>query len=457
MKKGDTLKLCISGINERGKSYGYIDENKIYVNINSAKGQIVEGKLTKTRKKRYELTHCNILDYANRENQMYDILEKQLGGCNYQYYTYEEQLQIKTQNIKSALDTIIKNEYIFEKSIESVEKTAYRNKMEFSFGNEVKDGETILGLHKQNSFHDIVDVSYCKLMDNNFNKIYMLVNFLVKKYKLDFYHRLSHVGYLRNLILRKTTTEILVNLICTDQIDANIEKEFLKEFKENLLNLELDNTKIKGIIYTINNKLSDAVFSEKESILYGERDICETLLGLKFNISPYSFFQTNTKTVEKLYSKVLQYVNDINIKDAIIFDLFSGTGTIGQIVSKSAKQVYGIEIVKEAVDKANENCKLNNIQNCKFIAGDVFEQLEKLERADLLIIDPPRAGIGYKTIEKLIKYKTNNIIYVSCNIRSLLDDLKTFQMYDYKVEKVCLVDMFPYTNHVENVVLLTKA
>jgi hypothetical protein len=197
------------------------------------------------------------------------------------------------------------------------------------------------------------------------------------------------------------------------------------------------------------------VVSEKENILYGKRDICEELFDLKFEISPYSFFQTNKKTIEKLYSKVIEYIG--SEKDRVVFDLFSGTGTIGQIVSKNCKKVIGIEIVEEAVKKAKANCLLNNIQNCEFIAGDVFSKLENLEKPDLLILDPPRNGVGEKVVKKIAEfYSTNEIIYVSCNPRTLCTDLKQFQEYGYTVKKVCVVDMFPFTNHCEVVVLMSR-
>ena len=455
MKKGEIVRIKIEDINERGKSYGFVNEDRVYVNINAAKDMVVEGKLTKTRHKRFELTNCQILDYAGRANQIYDELQRQCGGCNFQYYTYEEQLQLKARNLKRNLDSCIKNEYIFEEPIESVEKIGYRNKMEFSFGNEYLDGPTILGLHKQNSFHDIVDVSNCKLMDDNFNKIYIKINEITKLSGLDFYHRLKHTGYLRNVVLRKGCNDILVNIVTTSQIDKNVENIYLDKISEELLNLDLFGFSITGILHTVNDRLQDMVYSEKETLIYGKKDLEEKILGLKFRISPYSFFQTNSKTVEKLYSKVLDYLGDE--KDIVAFDLFSGTGTIGQIISKKCSKVYGIEIVEEAVIKANENCKLNGIENCKFIAGDVFEKIDGLENPNILVLDPPRNGVGEKTINKLLDlYQVEKIVYVSCNPKTLVSDLKIFQSRGYEIKKVCIVDMFPFTNHVETVALLSK-
>ncbi len=466
LKKGDLIQLKIVNLDTKGRAYGFFDENKIYVNINAAQNQVVEGIFVKRRRK-FELIHCKIVDFAGRKNAIYDDISRQNGGCNYQYYTYDEQLEIKVGHIKKELDRIIKYNYVFEEPVRSVKPDKYRNKMEFSFGNATKGGPIILGLHKQNSFHDIVEVDGLKLMDDNFNKIYIFCNEFCKKTGFDFYHRLDHIGFFRNLVIRKAefTKQILVNIVTTTQISQLEKEKFQKKFKEALLALNLeDNFKITGILHTFNDNFSDMVISESETILYGERDLTEEIFGLKFKISPYSFFQTNSQTVEKLYGKVLEYlekIENLKINEATVFDLFSGTGTIGQIVSKKAKQVYGIELVPEAVEKADENAKLNNISNASFIAGDVFEKLDEFDNTginpNILILDPPRAGIGEKTITKLIKYNTKNIIYVSCNSKTLVTDLIKFGEHGYKLTICSAVDMFPYTPHIEVVGLLKKS
>ena len=235
LRKGDLIQLKIENLDTKGRAYGFYDENKIYTNINAAKDQIVEGIFVKRRHK-YELIHCKIIDFAGRKNAIYDDEARQNGGCNYQYYTYEEQLEIKAGHIKKELDRIIKNEYIFEEPVKSPKPEKYRNKMEFSFGNAVKDGPIILGLHKQNSFHDIVEVDGLKLMDDNFNKIYIFCNEFCKKTGFDFYHRLDHKGFFRNLVIRKAefTKQILVNIITTTEIEDTQKREF-QEFYIHLM------------------------------------------------------------------------------------------------------------------------------------------------------------------------------------------------------------------------------
>lgn len=232
--------------------------------------------------------------------------------------------------------------------------------------------------------------------------------------------------------------------------------DILSEYLNGLLEIKLeDDYEITGVLHTINDNLSDTVQSDKEYILYGKRDIFECINGLKFNISPYSFFQINTKTAQLLYNKAIELI-DCDNKE-IAFDLFSGTGTIGQILANEYKKVYSIEIVREAVDKAIENAKLNNLDNIVYLCGDVFEKLKEIQDIpNVVVIDPPRPGIGKKTIERLIEYNIDSYLYISCNPISLVEDIKVFQNMGYYVKKVRIVDMFPFTNHVETVALLSK-
>ena len=220
-----------------------------------------------------------------------------------------------------------------------------------------------------------------------------------------------------------------------------------------ILNLKLDG-KIKCIAHSIYDGVADVARAEEMRILYGEDKITEELLGLHFNISSFSFFQTNSLGAEKLYSVVREFIG--TTKDKIIFDLYSGTGTIGQILSPTAKKVIGIEIVEEAVEKANENAKLNNLDNCTFIAGDVLNKIDELEdKPDIIVLDPPREGIHPKAIQKIIDYMPETFIYISCKPTSLENDLPHFLDNGYKVVKVQCVDMFPMTPHVESIILMT--
>ncbi|MFA9423273.1 MAG: 23S rRNA (uracil(1939)-C(5))-methyltransferase RlmD, partial [Sedimentibacter sp.] len=256
---------------------------------------------------------------------------------------------------------------------------------------------------------------------------------------------------LRYLLVRKAekTGEILINLITTSQSSLNE-----KEFVDSIVNLKLEG-KVKCIAHSIFDGVADVARADEMRILYGEDKITEELLGLHFNISSFSFFQTNSLGAEKLYSIVRDFIG--TTEDKVIFDLYSGTGTIAQILASSARKVIGIELVEEAVAKANENAKLNNLENCTFITGDVLKKIDELEdKPDIIVIDPPREGIHPKAIQKIIDYQPETFIYISCKPTSLANDLPCFLSNGYKVVKVQTVDMFPMTPHVETVVLMEK-
>ena len=462
MRKNDIIEITIKGIDFPSKPYGYYenDERKFYSNIHVAIGQKIRGRVGKIKNTKVELRDIEIIDDLNKK-PFCDKFNK-CGGCSFQYFDYKEQSKLKTELVFKLIDSCIVNrDYLKLDTVTMENDLEYRNKMEFSFGNEIKDGPIMLGLHKKNSFHDIVNVKNCMLMDNDFRVIYDFTDNFFRERNIEFYHRLTHIGFLRNMVIRKgeKTKELSVNLITTSQVENY---DIVNEWKNELEKLELEK-EIKTIIHTINDDKSDQVKSDKEILLKGERDINERIFDLNFKISPYSFFQTNSFGVEKLYGEVIKILDKIteNMNEKpIVFDLFSGTGTIGQVVSKNSKYVYGIEIVEEAVEKANENARLNGIENARFIAGDVFEKLDELNNLkiipDILILDPPRSGVGEKTIDKLLDYKVDNIIYVSCNPKTLATDLKIFEDNGYMLKQVTCVDMFAYTPHIETVALLSK-
>ena len=377
------------------------------------------------------------------------------GGCSYQTMSYDNQLKLKEDMVKGILDKAIKGDYRFEGILGSPVQWGYRNKMEFSFGDQFKDGPLALGMHKKNSFHDIVTVDNCKIVDKDYNIILRCVLDYCAKRELPFYHKLRHEGYIRHLLVRRTTKtkELLVALVTTS--DAEMEKKAdLMRLVEEIKALDLS-AKLCGVIHIINDGLADVVQSDKTRILYGNEYVYEELLGLKFKISVFSFFQTNSLGAEVLYSKARDYIGET--KDKLIFDLYSGTGTIAQILAPVAKKVVGVEIIEEAVEAAKVNASLNNLDNCTFIAGDVLKVIDELhDKPDLIVLDPPRDGINPKTLQKIINFGVDRMVYISCKPTSLARDLEMLQEQGYKVEKACAVDMFPGTVHVETVVLLSK-
>jgi len=228
----------------------------------------------------------------------------------------------------------------------------------------------------------------------------------------------------------------------------------MDEYKDLMAGLNYEGS-LTGILHTINNSFSDVVTADRVEILYGSDYIVEELLGLKFKITPFSFFQTNSLGAEKLYSIVRDFMGDAS--GSVVFDLYCGTGTIGQIAAPKAKKVIGVELLEEAVESANENAKLNGLENCNFIAGDVAKVIQTItDKPDIIILDPPRSGVSPMALDYVIKFDAPEIIYVSCNPKTLVDNLKVLVDKGYKIDKVAVMDMFPHTPHVETVVRIEK-
>ena len=411
------------------------------------------------------------------------------GGCTYISLPYEEQLKIKEAQIKKLIGNCLdgkQKEYVFEGIKGSPAVYEYRNKMEFSFGDEVKDGPLSLGMHKRGSFYDVISVDNCRIVDEDYRTILKTTLVFFKEKNVSFYHRLRHDGYLRHLLVRKAvkTGEILIALVTTTQRESwaeqagiNIEetdinalaKQFLEAekvllqmWKEKILEANLKGT-VAGILHIQNDSLADVVKSDYTNILHGQDFFYEELLGLKFKISTFSFFQTNSLGAEVLYQTARDYIGDLGTSDEngapdkIVYDLYSGTGTIAQLMAPVAKKVIGVEIVEEAVEAAKKNAELNGLTNCEFIAGDVLKVLDSIEeKPDFIILDPPRDGIHPKALEKIIDYGVDRLIYVSCKPTSLVRDLEVFLEKGYQVDRAVAVDQFPWTANCETIALLSK-
>ena len=464
MKKGQVLEGIVERVVFPNKGIVSVEgeEQKVIVK-NAIEGQKIRFSINKKRKGKAEGRLLEVIERSPLQTEEECAYFGKCGGCMYQGVPYQEQLKIKETQVKNLLAPVLLNagyelDEIFEGVKESPRSLAYRNKMEFSFGDEVKDGPLSLGMHKRGSFHDIVTVDGCRIVDEDYSKILRGVLDFFTEHQVPFYHKMSHVGYLRHLLVRKAvkTGEILIDLVTTTQpIEGADTKELLSEMAATICALELEGT-VVGILHTENDSVADAVINEHTELLYGQDHFEEELLGLQFSISPFSFFQTNSLGAEVLYETAREYVADAG-NGKIVYDLYSGTGTIAQILAPVAKEVIGVEIIEEAVEAAKENAKRNRLENCEFLAGDVLKVLDDIEqKPDFIVLDPPRDGIHPKALEKIISYGVEKMVYISCKPTSLARDLEVLLARGYEAERICCVDMFPQTTGIETVCLLGK-
>ncbi|MCD8231202.1 MAG: class I SAM-dependent RNA methyltransferase [Clostridiales bacterium] len=484
---------------------------------NTIPGQRVRFAVTKKRSGKADGRLLEVLEHSPEE------LEEPAcphfgvcGGCNYQTLPYEEQLQLKSAQVLALMREVVPNaENVFEGIKASPRQFGYRNKMEFTFGDAYRDGPLTVGMHKRGGFYDIVTVDQCRIVDEDYRQILAATEAFFREKRTPYYHRMRHEGYLRHLLVRKAvkTGEILVDLITTTQKtggertgtlraaavgevaseavrdkdvrnivpelerntvmggtapetareqNAEAEKVLLDGWVQTLLSLNLTGT-IAGILHTKNDSPADAVKNEGTEILYGQDYFYEELLGLKFRITPFSFFQTNSLGAEVLYETARGFIrdafaaNDQSLEGKTVFDLYSGTGTIAQMLASVSGKVVGVEIVEEAVEAARQNAAENGIANCEFIAGDVLKVLDEVEeKPDFIVLDPPRDGVHPKALEKIIRYGVEKMIYISCKPTSLQRDLAVLQERGYRVERMCCIDLFPGTVHCETVVALSQ-
>ena len=500
MKKGEIYEAIVEKVEFPNKGIVHVGEEKVIVK-NAIPGQKIQFVINKKRNGKCEGRLLEVLEASELERKEGACPHFGVcGGCLYQSLPYEEQLKIKEGQIKSLLDSVCKS-YEFEGIKGSPISDGYRNKMEFSFGDEYKGGPLALGMHRRGSFYDIVNTPQCHIVHEDFRKILTATLEYFTEKGMGYYRKLQHEGYLRHLLVRRAvkTGEILVALVTSGQTgkegmpqSLETEKVLLEEWKKTLLALKMEGS-FAGILHIRNDTLADVVQSDETTVLYGKGYFYEELLGLKFQITPFSFFQTNSLGAEVLYETARGYVGET--KDKVVFDLYSGTGTISQIIAPVAKKVVGVEIVEEAVGAAKvnaeaipvqdsvkgvcgmlgleplylacegrlvifapkENAEANGLHNCEFIAGDVLKVIDEItEKPDLIILDPPRDGIHPKALDRIINFGVDHLVYISCKPTSLVRDLVILQERGYKLERAVAVDMFPATANCETVAKLIR-
>jgi 23S rRNA (uracil1939-C5)-methyltransferase len=373
------------------------------------------------------------------------------GGCLHQGVPYEEQAKLKDEQMYQLFEKYNVASSSYQGLVPAITPYRYRNKMEYTFGDQEIGGPLELGMHQKGRFMSIVTCDECQLVPEDFNRVLSATLEFCRGNGYSFYHKKTHQGLLRNLVIRHgvRTNELLVDIITSSE-EGFDEEGYLKTLQA----LELDNTLV-GVLHTLNDSLADAVIDESTKILYGRDYYYEEILGLRFQVKTFAFFQTNIDAVERLYSDALSLLPDINEK--IVYDLYCGTGTITQLMASKAKRAYGVEIVEDSVEAAKFNAKLNGIENCEFLCGDVKNKLDELtETPDMIVVDPPRAGMHDKVVHMLCRYGIPEILYISCNPKTLCMNLELFKMNGYEPKYMKAYDNFPMTKHVETVCLLSN-
>lgn len=467
MKKGQIYEGVIEKVKFPNKGIVHIEDRDVVIK-NGIVGQTVSFRVNKVRKDKCEGQLLEVLKKSEQELETPTCEHFGVcGGCTYQNLAYSKQAKLKETQVRDLLGPVLVQDgksfdELFEGVKYSPREFEYRNKMEFSFGDSYKDGPLALGMHKRGSFYDIVNVEKCRIVDEDYRRILICVQSFFEGKKISFYHKLRHEGYLRHLLVRKAvkTGEILITLVTSTQTEGFEEDALLQEFRNTILEVPFDG-KVAGILHIKNDSLADVVQNDGTEILYGQDYFYEELLGLKFKITPFSFFQTNSLGAEVLYATAREFIGDAitntEEKKRTVYDLYSGTGTIAQMLSPVAGKVIGVEIVEEAVEAAKENAALNGLGNCDFIAGDVLKVIDTIEeKPDFIVLDPPRDGIHPKALEKIIKYGVDRMLYISCKPTSLARDLEVLQSRGYEVERLCCVDMFPFTANIETLCSLKR-
>ena len=446
-----------------GKSIAHLEDGKTLFVTGAVPGDVVEVLVMKNKKSYAEGKAMKILEASKDRVTPFCNHFGVCGGCKWQMLPYNKQLEYKQIQVTDQLSRIGHVELPEIQPIVGSDLTQhYRNKLEFTFselsyltreeldaaGDEAIQRKPALGFHAPGMFDKVVDIETCYLQPEPTNKIKNLLRRLALDNKLPFYDHRKQEGWLRNCIIRIATTgEVMVNLIV---------KEDRQELYMILDILLKEVPEITSLHYTINGKMNDTIYDLPVVTYHGKGYIEEYLEDFRFKISPKSFFQTNTKQGEKLYQITRDFAGLTG--NEVVYDLYCGTGSIGIFLSKGAKKIIGIEAVPDAIEDAKLNAAWNNLEHCQFYAGDVIDIVtdkffDEHGRPDVIITDPPRAGMHDKLIQTLLRIKAPRVVYVSCNPATQARDLQLLDEL-YKIVKLQPVDMFPHTHHIENVALL---
>ncbi|MBN2165777.1 MAG: 23S rRNA (uracil(1939)-C(5))-methyltransferase RlmD [Marinilabiliaceae bacterium] len=455
--------LEITDVAAEGKAIGRTDDKVVFVQ-HVVPGDIVDVQITKKRKNYLEGYPVKFHSYSEIRTEPFCEHFGVCGGCKWQNLPYNEQLKYKQKEVINNLKRIGKIDLPEVSTIIKSEKDQfYRNKLEFTFSNkrwltydeinsgiEINDAEG-LGFHIPGMFDKVVDIKNCYLQKSPSNEIRLAIKEYALTHSLPFFDIRNQTGFLRTLIIRTTSTGDVMVIISFFK-ENEIERVKLLSFIKNKF------SQITSLLYVINSKANDTIADLDIITFSGNNYITEEMEGLKFKIGPKSFYQTNSQQAYELYKTAREFANLQG--NEIVYDLYTGTGTIANFIAKNAKKVIGIEYVPEAIDDAKENSLINGIKNTKFFAGDMKDILshnliEQEGMPDVMIIDPPRAGMHTDVTQTILNIAPDKIVYISCNSATQARDINLLDVR-YKVTKIQPVDMFPHTHHVENIVLLVR-
>ncbi len=453
----------ITNVAAEGKAIAKIDNKVIFI-TQTVPGDIVDIQITKKRKSYLEAVPVKFHKYSDIRTEPFCEHFGVCGGCKWQNLPYTEQLKYKHQQVIDNLQRIAKVELPeIDYILPSDETTFYRNKLEYTFSNkrwltkeEISTSDILqqndaLGFHVPRIWDKVVNINKCYLQKDPSNGIRLEVKKYADENNYSYFDLRKQEGLLRNLIIRTSTTGELMTIVVFYENDKTKIEALLNHLSETF-------PEISSLMYIVNSKANDSITDQEVLLFKGNDHIYEQMEDLKFRIGPKSFYQTNSEQAYKLYSKTREFAG-LTGKE-IVYDLYTGTGTIANFVAKDAKKVVGIEYVPDAIEDAKLNSEINQIENTVFFAGDMKailndDFLKENGSPDVIITDPPRAGMHPDVVEIIIKADPEKIVYVSCNPATQARDIEQFDR-KYKVTKVQPVDMFPHTYHVENIVLLEK-
>lgn len=453
--------IQVIDIAEEGKGVGKSDDLVIFID-KAVPGDVVDVELLRRKKKFYEGRIQNIVKPSDHRTEPFCEHFGVCGGCKWQHLKYDAQLLFKQKSVVDALQRLAKVDTSgIEPILGSKETSYYRNKLEYTFSDKrwLTDGDmrsdqememNALGYHIPGRFDKILDIEHCYLQADPSNNIRNKVREYALANKISFYNLKNHEGSLRNLIIRTSSTGELMVIV----VFAYVEEEQIKGMMEFISN-EFKN--LKSLLYIINQKKNDTIFDQDIHVFEGADHIFENMNGLKFKIGPKSFYQTNSEQAFELYKITKDFAGFKG--DELVYDLYTGAGTIANFIAGSVKSVVGIEYVPTAIEDAKINSEINAIENTSFFAGDMkdilnAEFIQTHGKPDVVITDPPRAGMHADVVKRLLEMEAEKIVYVSCNAATQARDIALMKD-KYEVSRIRPVDMFPHTQHVENVVLLT--